>query len=335
MKRLLAPFSLLYGSILALRNLAFDRGLLTSESFETPVISVGNLSVGGTGKSPMIEYLIELLAREYVVGVISRGYGRSTKGMIQVSPEHSAHQVGDEPLQFKQKFPRAMVVVCADRVKAIKAIKDQCEVILLDDAFQHRAVQAGLSILVTPFDDLFVNDFVLPAGNLREWKIGTSRADVIVVSKCPHDLDENERNSIKKKLNFDPNRIFFSRIEYGQAIGITTDENLSASQVLIVSGIGNPKPLVEHYQKLAEVNHMKFPDHHAFSQEDIHGIHEKFDTFASRDKAIVTTEKDFMRLKNFESLFSSERAWYYQPIEITFYDQSGFNELVNGYISKV
>ena len=316
MKRLLAPFSLLYGSILALRNLAFDRGILTSESFETPVISVGNLSVGGTGKSPMIEYLIELLAREYVVGVISRGYGRSTKGMIQVSPEHSAHQVGDEPLQFKRKFPQAMVVVCADRVKAIKAIKDQCEVILLDDAFQHRYVKPAINILLNPYNGSYHRDQVLPWGRLREWPSGARRADLIVTTKCPSELSYAELNQRQHELQLQPHQSHYaSTIDYAEYCISTNDQPQMQSFLslpfVLVTGIANPDPMVKELLRLgAHFKHFNYPDHHNFKPQELEVL--------GQQEVILTTEKDYQRLG--QAL--DKHAIYYWPIKIKFVHQT-------------
>lgn len=316
MKRLLAPFSLLYGSILALRNLAFDRGLLTSESFETPVISVGNLSVGGTGKSPMIEYLIELLAREYVVGVISRGYGRSTKGMIRVSSEHSAQQVGDEPLQFKRKFPQATVVVCADRVKATKAIKDQCEVILLDDAFQHRYVNSAINILLNPYKGSYHRDKVLPWGRLREWPSGARRADLIVTTKCPSELSYAELHQRQYELQLQPHQSHYaSVIEYAEycisANNQAQMQSFLSLPFVLVTGIANPDPMVQELQRRgANFKHFAYPDHHNFKPQELE--------FLSQQKVILTTEKDYQRLGQ----VLNKHAIYYWPIKMKFVHQT-------------
>ncbi|MFK5981347.1 MAG: tetraacyldisaccharide 4'-kinase [Flavobacteriaceae bacterium] len=309
LQKLLLPFSWLYGSILAFRNLCYDKGWLKSKSYSTPIICVGNLSTGGTGKSPMIEFLISFLKEEYQVAVLSRGYKRKTSGFLEVLENSKAEDVGDEPLQFKQKFPKVTVAVCADRQEGIEQIKVKADVILLDDAFQHRKVKASTYILLTTFDELYINDYILPTGNLRESKRGAKRADVIVVTKCPEKVSYSKLQEIQYLLNLKPDqKIYFSKIGYDESIfGITETlsiEYLNDKKFTLVTGIANPKPLVKFLkEKHFDFNHKKFPDHHHFSISEIEGLQQK--------EIILTTEKDFVRLQPRLDKF----AVYYLPIK--------------------
>ena len=316
MNRLLAPFSLLYGIILALRNYAFDYGFLKSKSFDIPVISVGNLSVGGTGKSPMIEYLIELLSEEYVVGVVSRGYGRQTKEMIQVSAEHSAQDVGDEPLQFKRKFPELYVVVCADRVKAIESLKECCEVVLLDDAFQHRYVNPAINILLTTYEGSYHLDWILPLGRLREWRNGARRADIVVTTKCPRKLDHTLVQRRQYELQLKENQIHYaSTIDY-EKYCISAKEQKPIKSFLtmpftLVTGIANSDAMVQELEmQRANFKHFAYSDHHNFTSLELKKI--------SQEKLILTTEKDYQRLG--QSLDKNDI--YYWPIKMKFLHQT-------------
>ena len=309
LRKLLLPFSLLYGSILALRNLCYDKGWFKSKSYAIPIICVGNLSTGGTGKSPMIEYLISFLKEDYKVAVLSRGYKRKTNGFREVKINSKAEDVGDEPLQFKQKFPEIMVVVCANRQEGIEKIRIKADVILLDDAFQHRKVSASTNILLTTFDDLYVHDMVLPAGNLRESKRGAKRADLVMVTKCPEKHSHAKLQEIQYLLNLKPTqKIYFSKIIYDDSIcGISKTLPLNYllnKNFTLVTGIANSKPLVEFLkQNQFNFEHKKFPDHHHFSDSEIKNFKEK--------EIILTTEKDFVRLEPRLNKF----AIYYLPIK--------------------
>ena len=210
LRKLLFPFSLLYGGITALRNFLYNKGFLKSKSYDFPVICVGNLSTGGTGKSPMIELLISFLKDNHKIAVLSRGYKRKTSGYREVIITSSVEEVGDEPLQFKKKYPDITVAVCEDRQTGIKKLKSMADVVLLDDAFQHRKVKASLNILLTPFDELYMDDCMLPTGNLREPKFGAKRADVIVVTKCPENISDSTMEAVKRKLKPKPHQeIYF------------------------------------------------------------------------------------------------------------------------------
>lgn len=317
---LLMPLTPIYYLVVWIRNRMYDYGIFSSVTFSVPVLAVGNLSVGGTGKTPMVEYLIQLLQPSYKVAVLSRGYKRSTKGFLEVMESHSARDVGDEPLQFKKKFPKCTIAVDANRVRGIQTLlnKNIPDVILLDDAFQHRRVKAGMYILLTSYSKIYVEDRALPWGDLREPQSGAKRAAVIIVTKCPPDLSEEERKRIRQKLNTEPNQtVYFSSIQYGQKIGNGREERdlteFGNPVFTLVTGIANPKPLVEHYKKMGlRFTHKSYSDHHNFSLRDIRELEE--------ESMIVTTEKDFMRLSPY---ISTERLWY-QPIEMSFIEDEVF-----------
>ena len=329
----LFPFAIIYGIVTGIRNSFFDIGLFKSTSFEKPIIAVGNLSVGGTGKTPQIEYLIKLLKTSYKVGVLSRGYGRKTKGFVLVNDTKNARDVGDEPLQFYKKFNSINVAVDENRVHGIHQMQTS-DVILLDDAFQHRKVNAGFYILLTKYSDLFSNDFILPVGNLRERRVGVKRADVVVVTKCPNAIDLEEKNAICRLINrYFNGPIFFSTIEYSDVLLSNTDDKISTSalpnyEVLLVTGIANPKPLEIYLSQFnCKYKHLRFSDHHQFSEKEISKIKTEFKALKSENKMVLTTEKDFVRLFNdIDNLF-------YVPIEISFFEQQvEFDTLITSYI---
>lgn len=337
-RKLLLPIAWLYGFVTFLRNKFYDWGIFQTLHIETKSILIGNLSVGGTGKSPLVEYVAQhFLDRSIKIATLSRGYGRKTNGLIHASSNSSSEKIGDEPRQFKSKFKDEIeVIVSEKRVDGIHYIQEklpETKLIILDDAFQHRAVKAGFQIVVTPFNDLFSRDFMLPAGNLREWEIGKNRANLIVVSKCPPDISEAEKSRIRKELGFPKERIFFSSIEYLEPVGKLKLEH--PKNVLIVTGIGNPKPLLDEWKKKANVEHLSFGDHHNFSSKDIQRIHEKFDTFADQNKVILTTEKDYMRIEHFPEVQKDIYPWYYQPIGLKMHDQQLFKALLDGYFDQI
>ena len=325
-RKLLYPFSLLYGGVTALRNELYDRGIFSSNTFDLPVIAVGNLSVGGTGKSPMVEYLVTLLKNKKQVATLSRGYKRSTSGFHLLTGKEAAAEVGDEPLQFKMKFPEVLVAVDEDRSHGIGELLKQNpkpEVIILDDAFQHRKVKAGFYILLTPFENLYSDDLVLPAGNLREPKWGAKRADVIIVTKCPERLSSSERERIEKDLKLEEDQeLFFSRIAYSEKVyggsKSFSVEDLKNRKFTLVTGIANPKPLIAYLQnKGLNFEHLKFPDHHNFSVSELKELRSR--------EMILTTEKDYMRLKND---ISKERL-FYLPIATEFLERKDvFGQLI-------
>lgn len=312
LRLLLYPFSILYDGVTSLRNWAFDKGILDQKEFDVPIIAVGNLSTGGTGKTPMIEYLIDSYKGQRIA-VLSRGYGRKTSGYIELSIDDTPEKVGDEPLQIKRKFQDLIVsAVCEKRVDGIqRLLKDHSlDVILLDDAFQHRHVKASHYILLTSYDRLYVNDFLLPAGNLRESRSGADRAQSIIVTKCPEHISTAERNTIKQRLNLESNqKLYFSFIGYSNILyGINENIELIAlkgKKVTVVTGIANPKPFIHFLQDQLNVEHLEFKDHHSFSEVEIREIKNK--------NLIITTEKDFVRLRKYDL-----SNVFYLPIKIRF-----------------
>jgi tetraacyldisaccharide 4'-kinase len=335
----LLPLSLIYWCITAIRNFCFDKGIFKSYTIPVKSILVGNLSTGGTGKTPLVDYILAHFKTEYNVASLSRGYGRKTKGIVVADSNATSKTIGDEPLQYYQRHKDDITVVVSEKrevgVKHLLNTKPETDLIVLDDAFQHRAVTAGLKILITPYNSLYSDDYLLPAGNLRESKVNAKRADILFVSKVPNDLSEKSKLKIKKKLNFHNDNVFFSSIQYGAFTPIGTAKPINTKNVLVVTGIGNPQPLLDHLSDQFQVTHMNFSDHHDFNASDIAKIHEKFDTFASRDKIIVTTEKDFMRLKEFEAVFDENYPWTYQPITVDIDREKEFNTLLETYVRKV
>ena len=338
-RKILFPFSLIYCAVVSIRNVAFDLGILTSKSFDFPTIVVGNLNVGGTGKSPHIEYLVRLLKGKYKVAVLSRGYKRKSKGFQLANENSTVSQLGDEPLQFYRKFKDLLVAVDTDRVNGIislRQLNSPPQIILLDDAFQHRKVKAGLSILLTSYDDLYVDDLVLPSGNLRENKRGVRRADIIIVTKCPSSISKADRLKISKKLKLQQRQsIFYSTILYGKSLiggkGNISVSELNEFKVLLISGIANSKPLEQYLEEMnVNFNHLKYQDHYNFSKSDKEKINRKFENIKEHKKLILTTEKDYVRA------FSSENEnIYYLPILSKIIDkEEDFNDEILNYVRK-
>lgn len=316
LRKILFPFAILYGFITSVRNFFFDKGILKSASFDIPVIAVGNLSVGGTGKTPQIEYLIRLLSDKYKVATLSRGYKRKSEGFVLASSSSNAEILGDEPFQFYQKFPNIQVAVDANRTNGITQLLSQDEkpqVILLDDAYQHRKVKAGFYILLSSYGDLYADDFMLPTGNLRESRSGANRANIIVITKCPGNLSDDEQTEIRLKLKLTcSQQIYFTFIDYDDFI-YGENEKIAVSEIkseskLLLAGIAKPTPFFD-YLKNESNECLTFPDHHNFSDSDLESIQNK-----AGNKKIITTEKDYVRLKDAE--FVSQL--YYLPIKSTF-----------------
>ena len=332
-RNILYPFSLLYGFITHVRNYLYDTEVFESAQFDTPTILVGNLSVGGTGKTPQIEYLIHLLQNQYTVAVLSRGYKRKSKGFIIADSGVTAETIGDEPFQYYQKFTKLIVSVDADRVNGIEQLeqlKNPPELVLLDDAFQHRKVKGGLNILLTTFNDLYIDDKMLPTGNLRENTKGAKRAQVIIVTKCPSNLSEEEQFKITQKLN--PTlfqKVFFTTIEYDNKLKGFETVNLSElenKEVLLITGIANPTPLIDFLSsKSIKFNHLKYPDHHQFSDKEIAEIKEQ----QSNNKIVLTTEKDYVRI------FARLKKIYFISIKTKFLNHSNdFDNLIKKYLEQ-
>lgn len=329
-RKILFPFVPLYYMVVFLRNKFYDWSIYKSKSYEFPLICVGNLSVGGTGKTPMIEYLITLLDSKYSLATLSRGYGRKSKGFTIATPNSSSQDIGDEPLQIYNKFKSISVSVDADRQNGLKLLKQKnpsLDVVLLDDAFQHRKVTAGFNILLTAYNQLYSDDFVLPAGNLREPKSGAKRAQVIVVTKCPENLTDLEKTELKTRLNPEPNQtVFFSSIQYSETLISSTSSralnDLKGTHFTLVTGIANPSPLVLYLTKMGfDFEHLNYKDHHEFSKSELDLIHSK--------SLVVTTEKDFSRLQT-----ASKHQIYYLPIQLKIDNPTEFNRMVETYIEK-
>ncbi|GAA4025910.1 tetraacyldisaccharide 4'-kinase [Flavobacterium cheonhonense] len=311
LRKLLFPIAVLYGFITSIRNYLYDKGILKSHAFDVPIIAVGNLSVGGTGKTPQIEYLIRLLSPQYKVATLSRGYKRKSKGFILADASANAGALGDEPFQYFQKFPQIQVAVDADRrngISQLLAQKDKPDVILLDDAFQHRKVKAGFYILLTAYDDLFCDDWMLPTGNLRESRSGAQRADMIIITKCPNTISEIAQEKIRQKIGLDK-PIFFSFVDYDDQVYSATD-SLSVSEIknktkILLAGIAKPKPFFD-FLKAENDMVISYPDHHHFSNAEIEALKSQ-----AGEKIIVTTEKDFVRLE----AAILRKQLYYLPIK--------------------
>ena len=338
-RKILKPLAILYGEVVKVRNKMYDKGTLKSTKFDMPIIVVGNLSVGGTGKSPMIEYLVRLLQKEYKIAVLSRGYKRTTKGFQLANSTSTALEIGDEPLQFYKKFTDILVAVDTKRVNGIKQLKsleNPPEIILLDDAFQHRKVEAGFNILLTPYSKLYVDDSMLPSGDLRENIVGAKRADIIIVTKCPDNLTEIEQFEITKKLHIELTQtVFFTKIEYDNSVISKSKEiqlsDLNEYEILLVTGIAKTKPLTEFLKlKNIKFNHLKYKDHYSFKKKDIVKIKTDFDKIIAKKKVILTTEKDFVR--NFENVAYEV---YYLSIQTKFLDfKESFNTKIKRYVEQ-
>lgn len=331
LRKLLFPFSIIYDGVTSLRNSLYAHNVMKSTSFDLPIIAVGNLSVGGTGKTPMVEYLIRLLSDTYKLATLSRGYKRKSKGFYLANEETTMEEIGDEPFQYHSKFKNIAVAVDAKRVEGVQNIlerKPSTEVIVLDDAFQHRKIKAGFYIVLTSYDNLYFEDCLLPAGNLRENASGIDRADLVVVTKCPANLSESEQIRIVSKIKKSPDRVFFSTIVYDEYITNGKDtlrvEELK-QDFIAVAGIAKPQFFYDYLQ-IDTKECLTFPDHHHFSESDIHRILEK-----ANGNKIITTEKDYMRLQH----LLPQRQLYYLPIEMQFLkSKSKFDEFIYDFTSK-
>ncbi len=331
LRKLLLPFSVLWGFVLWIRNALYDAQILKSTSFDIPVIAIGNLSVGGTGKSPQTEYLIRLLQNHHSVGILSRGYKRKTSGFLLADEHATAQSIGDEPYQFYRKFPGITVAVDANRTRGIQKLLSMPlapDVILLDDAYQHRKVKAGFYILLTRFDSLYCDDVLLPAGNLREGVSGAKRADVIVVTKCPAALTDADRERIAKKLGPRPHQhLFFSRIVYDDWI-YSRNSKIAVADIrnepkVLVAGIAQPEPFFEYLASPATVR-LEFADHRDFSASDLRRIRRE-----SRGKRLIATEKDYVRLAPH---FGPDDL-FYLPIKTEFLTEKDlFDKTITDYV---
>ena len=354
LNRKLLPLSWLYGLGVKFRNMLFDMNIPKSKSYAVPVISVGNITVGGTGKTPHVEYLIRLLKDQFSVAMLSRGYKRKSSGYVLATPDTPMKMIGDEPYQIKQKYPKVTVAVDAKRTRGIEHLihddsTKETDVILLDDAFQHRYVKPGVNILLVDYHRSIIFDKMIPAGRLREPLKGKDRADIVIVTKCPKDLKPMEFRVLTKQMNLYPyQQLFFTTLDYGQLkrifpnnqnnLGIPNSlEELSNYHVLLLTGIASPKQIYYDVKPHAkDVRTLAYGDHHVFKQKDIHHINETFASMPS-PKVIITTEKDMVRLETTEGLSDEVRNnLYVLPVRIRFMlkGEATFNENIIGYVRK-
>ena len=334
---LLFPFSFIYYLITSIRNFLYDNQILKSYSFSIPIITVGNLSVGGTGQTPQIEYLIALLKDSYKTAVLSRGYKRKLSGFLLINKDNTYVDSGDEPMQYFKKFSNISVAVDEKRARGIQNLLrlKETDVVLLDDAFQHRKVKGSYAILLTKYNYLFIKDFILPVGNLRESRRGAQRANAIVVTKCPENLPLKKQEAISKLFNTYNAAVFFSKISYASSIrGINeiAVNELSNYKVLLITGIANPTSLLSFLKSNnVDFDHLEYPDHHNFIEKDILKIKKRYQEIATKNKLILTTEKDFVRLE-----FKLNNL-YYLPIKTAFLEekqQINFDDLILSHIKN-
>jgi tetraacyldisaccharide 4'-kinase len=340
---LLFPFSLIYGGVVWLRNWLFDKNILKSATFNFPIICVGNIAVGGTGKTPMTEYLIRLLQNDFKTATLSRGYKRKTKGFAIADASTTALEIGDEPMQFHNKFPNVTVAVGEERLVAIPQLlhdKADTALIILDDAFQHRMVNAGLNIVLTAYNNLYTRDLMLPAGDLRDVKASMKRADIIVVTKCKAGLTVQEKENIIKEISPLPHQsVFFTVIVYTHPYHLFKTEKASINadtNILLICGIANPRPLKDYLEsKMHTYDMLRYPDHHIFNMDDLADIKKQFAKMPGYNKVLITTEKDAVRLVKFEEALKDFPV-YVLPIEHAFLFNEGekFNALVLNFIRK-
>lgn len=348
-KVLLFPFSLLYGVVVYLRNRLYDWQLLKSVKFDLPVISVGNITVGGTGKTPHTEYLISMLQENFRVAVLSRGYRRKTKGFVVAAFDSTVSQVGDEPLQIKQKFPRITVSVCENRVIGVEKLLSAApkpEIILLDDAYQHRRISPGLNILLIDSNRPPLQDYLLPAGLLREPVAEIRRADVVVFTKCPDAISPSLKDKLLKLFTLTPKQeVFFTTFRYGGLKPVFPEYQpanqtiaMKNSEVIALTGIANPHPFYQWLENQGfKIHRMSFPDHYSFTEKDIESILRIFEKILSENKWIVTTEKDAVRLRDLQTAdVRLKKILWYTRIEVEFLEdkKQKFNKIIFDYVGK-
>lgn len=337
---------MLYGIATTIRNLLFDWKILKSTSVDIHTICVGNLAVGGTGKTPHVEHLIKLLKNEYKIATLSRGYKRKSTGFILADERCTADDIGDEPLQYKTKNPDLIVAVDANRVNGVNQLlklNPAPNVVILDDAFQHRYLKCEMNIVVSEYNKIYLHDWMLPSGNLRERRVGIQRADIIIISKTPEKTTPVEiRNMIKDIKPLAHQKLFFTWLKYGELYGFQNSNNtidtlneLFRYRIVLMTGIGNPEPMLTYLKEYAaDVKHIQYPDHHNFTIENLHEVRTVLDEFQGGNKIIVTTEKDAMRLKGEDLLdIANNLPLYVLPIEVDFKDKTQeFNEIIINYV---
>ncbi|RZK49213.1 MAG: tetraacyldisaccharide 4'-kinase [Pedobacter sp.] len=336
------PFSLLYGGIIYFRNKAYDWGILKSYSFSKPIICIGNLAVGGAGKTPATEYMVELL-KGYKLAILSRGYGRKTKGFILAQTGMDASQIGDEPKQYLDKFPQVTVAVCEDRVKGVQQLIQDHDIILLDDAYQHRRIKAGFQILLFEFEKLLKPQFLLPTGNLRESMGGRHRADSILITKCPEHINTFDRIKIHKKVDMHQGqRVSFAHIKYAPLQPLINDTPIplleKAPKIYLLTGIANPSPLMAYLKQFTNTAvYYTFPDHHPFTRAEIEKLVATFKADSHQNKLILTTEKDSKRLLGTDLkdlLLNLPIAFIPIKMEIASKDKAAFEEKILAYVTS-
>jgi tetraacyldisaccharide 4'-kinase len=349
---LLYPVSLLYGLITGIKNFLYNSDILMSEEFHLPVICVGNITVGGTGKTPHTEYIADLLRKDFKVATLSRGYKRKSHGFRIASVDSPVWEIGDEPMQIARKFPDIMVAVDRNRVHGVNKILDvspDTEVVILDDAFQHRRITPGFSILLSDFERLIVRDHMMPYGSLRESAGNMRRADIIIISKSPENISPIQRRILVKEIDKAPyQNLYFTSMAYKDPLpvfeGIPPAGNIpdmSGSEecgIVLVTGIANPQPLKEYLQKsFKEITHLSFPDHYNFKEKDLHTIDSAFRNLKSSCRYLITTEKDAVRLREFINIAEPLKSvFFYIPIGIHFLndDKDEFDNLIVDYVRK-
>lgn len=337
LRLLLLPFSWIYGGLILLRNWLYDRGVFTTHMIPGAAICIGNITVGGTGKSPLTAYLAEEFSSFSPV-ILSRGYGRKTTGLFVANEEVSATDIGDEPMMYWQRFQhKTPVIVAEKRQLGVDWIRKHYpkSLILLDDAFQHRSVQATCSIVLMTYDRLIYNDFPFPAGNLREPIAGLKRASLVLITKCPENITQAQEQIIRNKLTFNSEYIFFSSIKYGSPVPFLTQVWKPVKDILIISAIADPRQLIAYYSKQAKVDSMRFADHHEFDRADIQKIQQKVANFAQENSAIIITEKDAVKLEKWKiELAICQVPIFIQPIDITIKNEQQFKETIYGYVAS-
>jgi len=345
---LLFPFSIIYGIVVWIRNMLFDLHILKSKQFDIPVIAIGNITVGGTGKTPHVEYLARLLKDKYKISVLSRGYKRKTKGFLVAGENPTAAEIGDEPVQIKMKFPEIEVAVNASRVKGIEALKERKnDLVILDDAFQHRYVKPGLSILLIDFNRRIDEDFLLPFGNLRENASEIRRADIILITKTPETLSPIDRRLVMERVKpFPFQEIYFTSFEYGRIKPVFKEKaslvedfysNHEIYTIILVTGIAFAKPIVEFLKTLSlDIKHLKFADHSSYDKSKLNKIINTYKSTNNNKTIIITTEKDAIKLKEISAVDDILiKNMFFIPIEVKFIEkEEEFNEQIMEYVKK-
>ena len=344
----LLPFSWIYGSIVRFRNWLFDIGLKKSKSFSIPIISVGNITVGGSGKTPHVEYLIRLLHDKAKIAVLSRGYKRKSHGYILANESTTMPEIGDEPFQMHEKFSDIYVAVDAKRARGIENLQNDeaskdVDVVLLDDAFQHRYVKPGINILLVDYHRLIIYDKMLPAGRLREPLSGKNRADIVIITKCPKDLKPMEFRVLTKAMDLYPfQKLYFTSIDYDTPKGVFEEKQIELDKlqdyhVLLLTGIASPKQMEHDLKPMTkDITNLSFGDHHSFKGKDIDRINDTFESMPE-PRIIITTEKDAVRLRETDGLYEKVKSNMYElPIKVSFMldQQDNFNEKIISYVRK-